>query len=239
MKRANTTLNVLLGVIIAVIIVLAATKAGAKLFSTNDQGKDSLNDFVTSLKSVIQAENQHERERGILILDKETMVAYFTATQIKTSVQARRGESDLPPYNEIGEVHTITLNRPSSCTQNKPCFCFISEFEYTGGINNLAFNPVDSLCHTLEFPLYYQEQNNDPYDCSIGIQKYDPAYSKYKISYRCQGGFFIDRGVIRSEESSISTEYNNDAKPILDNPKRTAFVIAKEGDGVKIIELKP
>lgn len=213
MKRANATLNVLLGVIIAVIIVLVATKAGSKLLATSDQAKNSFHSFVNDLKTLAVSEKQAERKSSVIILDDETILAAFTDSILTINVIVNSQKYQVSPY-------TIIVPRPKSCNPEGPtCLCLISSVETNKEESVFSMTPQEVRCENLNFPIYYGGKNQ--LTCSIG----NPLGGV--LEYTCEGGFLLNRGAIPEDLSHFQSD------------RRSAFVVAKEYDGIKIVELKP
>ena len=202
------SLDALLGIILAIMVLIPILLFMGNFFRVSDQAKDSFFSFKTSLDSISYSDNIEDRSRGLLLLDDETMVVYFD--QPRLSIIASGGSS-----------YGIILARPVDCTTDS-CLCLYQKVEAPYVDGTVSVNPTKFYCFDLSYPVSYVAGADG---CGVGSSVKDAAY-------QCQGGFIIDRGVLKGESglTTFSSYFTTD--------RRVDFIFGpSENKGVRIAML--
>ncbi len=75
-------------VILAIIIFAPACIIGSKFFRLSDQAKKNFSLFVDETDDLAEHGTESERRNNLLILDKKTVMAYFSDSKLRVSVDA-------------------------------------------------------------------------------------------------------------------------------------------------------
>ena len=217
-------------VILAIIIFAPACIIGSKFFRLSDQAKKNFSLFVDETDDLAEHGNENERRNNLLILDKKTVMAYFSGPRLRVSVDA--DEKSLTQLVKEGAILSgffalggigmgaalllesqdvidfpsqrtdsiITIDRPPACEQK----------EHKGGCVCL-FREVETEfsggvlsinpIKTLCQPVDFDLIYGDTADKTVNKDKNCGIGVPHNVfSYLCKGGFFVDRGIIVPED---------------------------------------
>ena len=211
-KKAFLT-KTLFVLIVTIMIFSTSCSIGSKFFRLSSQAKDNFADFINEMEDLVKnAKEDGERRNNLLIIDKETIFAYFSKSQLVVSVDAAGALHD----------YKIYLDRPIDCDKEgaRGCFCLFREVETVASFSEkrVDIKPIKVLCEPTEFEAHYNDSG--PQGCGIGIpQKVN--------SYECEGGFFASREIV-GKSDYVEAYYQNG--------RRINFLIEKQGDKIHIKE---
>lgn len=174
-------MEALLGILFALLVLVPILLLVGNFSRLSSQATDNFRDFTTVLDSMSHSKNMDDRRSHLLIMDDETMIASFSDRQI--SVQVDTDAVLLTAY-------TIQIQKPSACTTTR-CICLIqkAEVESIPSDDRVLVTPLESRCVDVDYNIGYVAGDRT---CGVGE-------SVHSATYKCSGGWFVDRGMIKGE----------------------------------------
>jgi len=218
MNRKGFLAKTLFVLIVSILIFSTSCSLGAKFFRLSSQAKDNFVAFTNEIEDLQQNAKEGDRRNSLLIIDSGTVVAYFSAPQLKVHVDAAS-----KPGQYLYD-YDIYLSRPIECEEEgmPGCFCLFREVETKASFSDKRVDviPLKSICVPQEFLIIYDNSRNSIPGCGVGIPK-------EVNSYQCDGGFLVDRGVIGEADY---------VKAFYENGRRINFLIQKDPNNILIYE---
>lgn len=238
-NRKAMMIGFLTTMILTIIVFSFAGCITSKLLRTSPQAKENFGSFVDQVEQVYA--NQDLESEGVsfpLILDSQTVLAYFTSAQLVVEVDAVEKYTQYAdeggPY-QIQNPNTldfkVTMARPETCLVKsevgeapKGCFCLFQEVILSKAkTGEKQLSSLQAICQPIYFEVKYNTPDNN---CGVGI----PINVN---SYQCNGGgFFIDRDVLCDKDTKLSSDEYSCYK----NGRRINLRIQKVGAEVRIKE---
>ena len=231
MKMNNKAMMVqFIAVTVLAIMLFTFTSCGvSKELRVSGEAKGNYNTFVDEIYGTIYNSEEDDKIRNYaLIMDSETVIAYFSGPQIV--VDAESTSSKMIDHKIIIERPVICEPTPEELNQDfdfKGCFCLFGSVEVDPArIENdyvkVLIKPITADCRKVEFEVDYHKDKVGT--CGVGI----PVNLE---SYQCAGGFFIDRDVVcpgPDDQNYKKVCYKNSAR-------RVNILIEKVGEDKALI----
>lgn len=213
-SKKGIMLKFLTTLILALIIFVPACMFVSNFFRVSEQAKQNFNSFTTEIK---QLENPNVdvniHQITILILDEQTAIVYFP-------VDSKEVKLTVKPTSNSAKGQELFFKRESSCSKDKGCLCLIQEFKKSEGAGRYSNVFLE------DSKLYFisKSVNCVDFDSRLSLVNCGIGEAVGVEGYNCEGGFVIERGVVK--EFTNSFYYNLG--------RRVSFQLSKGGDSINL-----
>jgi len=226
--KKGIMLKFLGGIILALIVFGFASAKVAQIFSTATQAKANYADFVNGLTELSRSEKYDYNDTAFLILDQKTAVVYFEAKSDFVTVEA---DYDFDQY-------FARFLRPSNCKdKDKSCLCLFRSYKLDEEDKSLtsiddadktAILADSAICESFDFNLKIKPLDPED-DNTCGVGKRNSARLNF---YSCQGGFILDRLIMKDVKEEVTTAISHDL--YFELQRRTQFNLIKQGNTITL-----
>jgi hypothetical protein len=217
MNKKGFMWDFLIGIVIALIIFIPTCMKASELLESTYQAKENFVDFAEELQTFAANANVNDPQRSLLIMDVETIVAYFPPQKDEAKMEILI--QDPPFFPNPVPLYELHVVKPvtNTCNDEGGCICLIrspyAEREATGGLVKVTIvSRGEIICSPVDF-------NLEATSCAFGSPQGDVH------SYNCKSGIIIERDFL-SEFSLIESYYNT--------PRRITPLLLKTKSGVEI-----
>ncbi len=208
----------LIGIVIALIIFIPTCAKASELLESTYEAKQNFREFVSELRTFAQEAKVNDPHRSLLIMDVETIVAYFPPLKSEAIMEIWVQDPPLipnaVPWYEVHVLKPVT----DSCNPETGCICLIrsphAERESLGAA--LTKITIESrgeiVCSPIDFEL-------EAPSCAYGSPQGDVH------SYNCRTGIIIERDFL-SDLALVDSYY--------DAPRRITPLFLKTTFGVEV-----